>query len=126
MLRTLTALACLTVLAVGVGCGESDEQQVRSAVEDFTLVKETGDYGTACDVMTLRFRRQIGLRGDCEQALEEQLKQPPDRSYEIAEVRVRRNRAAVGLNVAQDEAPPSRLTYILKNLGDRWRIVGQR
>ncbi len=126
MRRSLTALAFLTAFAGAAGCGESDEQQVRSAVEDFTTVQETGEYGRACEVLTARFERQIGLHGDCESALRASLEAGPDRSYEIVDVRVHRNRAAVELNVSQGGEGPSRLTYILKDLEDRWRIVGQR
>ena len=121
-------VACVLAVAVGAGCGRTDQEQVREVTEDYIDAIAKGDFGGACDLFTDEYRSELGGEAGCARAQADQFASPQGSApkLEIADVRVKGDRANVGLEISRD-GPPSPLSLLMvKEDDDRWRIRGQQ
>ena len=125
---TLTALACAVAVALGSGCGQTDQEQARKATEDYIQAISRGNYAAACELFTAGYRAELGGEAGCARAQADQFTgpqgNPPDLA--IATVRVMGDRANVALNVSRDGPPSPLLLLMVNEGGDEWRIRGQQ
>jgi ketosteroid isomerase-like protein len=126
--RMLLTLAVVAVLPLGA-CGGSDEDDVRSASEDFVSAFKDENWGEVCSLMTDKSKVQleragkaIGADGGCEDVWEKASKLVDDRAkeqledFEIESVKVDGDRATV--TTAEAQGSP---TQLRKEDGE-WRV----
>ncbi len=95
----LVAVVCLAALT---GCGESDEDKVASAVEEFYLAAATGDGETACDHLSRLASPMQGGYARCVRVIEsgvlyDATMKEQFRNVEAGEVNIEGDRAEVSL-----------------------------
>ncbi len=132
--RTLTILLAVAVVLAGCGGDEgaeddSEEAQVRQALEDFSAANLEGDWKAACDLMTGQLRRDLaevgaarGEPGGCEATLrtgvgevsEAQLRRDFE-DVEVTEVKVNERQLTATAKVNGE------ITKLVKNV-DGWRV----
>lgn len=130
-MRTL-GLVCLTTACVfSVGCGASDEEEIRSAVRDFTFGIIDGNWERVCDVMTED--AQASLRtadmpnASCEESLNVAYRLPEsDRrrlraGYDFAVIKIEVNGDRATVQLKEAITPDGRPVANLRN-EDGWRI----
>lgn len=117
-------IALLAVAALLVGCGgggDSEEDQVRQALEDFAAANLEGDWKAACDLMTGQLRRDLaavgaarGEEGGCEATLRTGV-------GEVSEAQRRRD--FEDIEVTEIKVNERQLTATAKVNGDVTRLV---
>jgi hypothetical protein len=123
---------CSVVLgmAAAVGCGASDEEQVRSTVEDYVEAVVDGDGDRACELMTGRARRAAlaaaaltggggcaGVMGRLSEFYDDgELRAM--REFEIEAVRIEGDRAEVTVSEALDDGEET----VLRKVEGEWLI----
>jgi ketosteroid isomerase-like protein len=122
------ALACAVSIAIGTGCGQTDQEQVREVTEDYIGAISKQDFAAACELFTDEYRTELGGDSGCARAQADQFTGPQGTSpeLEIAGVRVRGDRANVALNVSRDGSPSPLALLMVAEDDDRWRIRGQQ
>jgi len=126
---SFTLVACAISVTLGTGCGQTDQEQVREATEDYIDAISKGDFAAACELFTAEYRAELGGDAGCARAQADQFAGPPGSTanLEIAAVRVKGDRANVAMNVHRDSGSPSPLALLMVNeADDRWRIRGQQ
>ena len=127
-LRLLLTMAVVLVLPL-VACGVSDEDDVRSASEDFVAAFKDENWAEVCSLLTERSKVQVEragkvlqAEGGCEEVWEKTFKLIDDKAkqrledFEIESVKVEGDRATV--TSAQAKGDPARLR---KEDGE-WRL----
>jgi len=73
-MRIRTAAPILAIVAAlgAAGCGSSDEDSVKSAIEDYNTAIADKDAGKACDLLSADAKKQIG-GASCEKTVEQGL-----------------------------------------------------
>jgi hypothetical protein len=118
----LTAAVCLAALAVAIGCGQSDEQQARDAVQDYVDARVEGDYERECELYSDSYKEQLGVDGNCPEFVKEAASGGPPSELEIVDVRVNGDKANADLDATGESGAPIRIGLQLEREGDEWRI----
>ena len=122
--RTITALVCAAALAVGAGCGETDQEQAREVVQDYVDARNDGDFELVCDLYSDSFKQELAIGENCPAFVEEQTSGAGG-ELSVVDVRVRDDRATADLDVSQGSEGPSRVALVLEREDDgEWKITG--
>jgi ketosteroid isomerase-like protein len=122
MCRILTALVCAAALAGAVGCGQSDQQQARDAVEDYADARNSGDFERVCELLSDSFKQTAAIGQNCPAFVQEQTSGASG-EFKVVQVSVNDDNATATLDVEQGSDGPSRVQLRLVRQGDDWRIT---
>src|SRR5262245_33531596 len=125
----LSGVACVAALALGAGCGQTDQEKVREVTDDYAQAISKGDYSGACKLFTAEYLAELEGPAGCERAQRDQFAGPggATATVEVAVVRVNGDRGNVTVNVTREGGSPSPLTLLtVKEDDDQWRIRGQQ
>lgn len=129
----VTSAVTLALAALAIGCGggddDSEEDQVRSALEDFASANLDGDWAAACDALTTEVKegldavgRNRGVEGGCEETLKTGVGELPQEQLkkEFEDIEV----TAIKVNERQltATAKVNGQTTSLSKGGDQWLI----
>jgi hypothetical protein len=132
MRRSVGLVTAVVLALAGCGGGESDEEQVRSATEDFVSAFQDEDWDQVCDLMTSEAKTAIlqagvflgGADGGCEGSMEafNGLLDAGDReeleNFEIETVEIDGDRASVtDTSTGGDNGPTE-----LRKKGGEWLV----
>jgi hypothetical protein len=120
--RSITAAICTFLVVAGVGCGQSDQEEAREAVQDYVDASNGDDYERVCELYADSFKEELGAT-DCPAFVEEQTS-GLDGEIEIVSVRVRDERAIAELDAAGESGAPTRIGLILEQEDGDWLITG--
>ena len=123
MPRSITAAICAVLLVAGAGCGQSDQEQAREAVQDYVDASNGDDYERICELYSDSFKQQLGAT-DCPAFVEEQTSGLDAGDLEIVSVRVRDERAIAELDAAGESGAPTRIGLVLEQEDGEWLITG--
>jgi hypothetical protein len=121
--RSITAAICAVLLVAGAGCGQSDQEQAREAVQDYVDASNGDDYERICELYSDSFKQQLGAT-DCPTFVEEQTSGLDAGDLEIVSVRVRDERAIAELDAAGESGAPTRIGLVLEQEDGEWLITG--
>jgi ketosteroid isomerase-like protein len=124
MRAALTSLACALAVVVAVGCGESDQEQARDAVQDYVDAVGEQDYDAVCDLYSDSFKQQLAVGDNCAAFVQEQTSGGPTQELEVVDVRVNGEKATADLDAANEAGGPSRITLQLEEQDGDWKISG--
>lgn len=125
MLRSLTALICTAALIVLTGCGESEQEQAREAVQGYVDAQNDDDFDAVCDLYSDAFKAQLGITAEACPAFVEEQSSGAATSFELAGVNVNGDTATADIDATtEDGAGPSRLTVLLAREDGEWVITG--
>ena len=110
------------------GCGQSEQERARKVVENYIQTVDRRDFDGTCELLTARYRRQLGGTAGC---IRSQLAQfgPENARVElqIASVGVNGSRGDAGLTLSREGSDSAPYTLLLvRNREDRWRIRAQQ
>jgi len=119
-------LAALVAVAALGGCGgPTDEEQVRSVVDDLGKATAAKDYQALCDHILapklIAKVKQIGL--PCEVALQRGLGDVKEPSVTVGNITVKGDTATAEVRTVAQGQAPSRDTLELVRVDDAWRIA---
>lgn len=125
MARLLTALACVAAIAVGAGCGESDQEQAREAVQDYVQARGDEDHEAVCELFSDSFKEELAV-DDCAGFVQEQSSGADgEEELEVIDVHVNDDKATANIDVIRGtEGGPVRIGLLLEREDDEWRITG--
>ena len=122
----LPAVALLVALALA-GCGDSgpsDEQQIRSTLDQFAQATAAKDYGELCQKVfapkLVETLEQIGL--PCEQALRKGFEGVKEPQISVGKVTVDGDNAKAEVRSSAEGQKPSQDTVELARVNGAWRI----
>ena len=125
MLRSLTALLCAAALVALAGCGESEQEQAREAVQGYVDAQNDDDFGAVCDLYSDAFKAQLGITSEACPAFVEEQSSGAATSFELVGVNVNEDVATADIDAtSEDGAGPSRLTITLAREDGDWEITG--
>jgi uncharacterized protein DUF4878 len=101
LLKLTVLLAALAGVLAFTGCGDSDEDQIKSNVEDLVQALADGDGAAACELITSDQRDEIG-EGENQSCEDYVAGQSAD--LDDAEKEALRNTEVVGVKIEGDEA----------------------
>ena len=101
LLELTVLLAALAGVLAFTGCGDSDEDQIKSNVEDLVQALADGDGAAACELITSDQRDEIG-EGENQSCEDYVAGQSAD--LDDAEKEALRNTEVVGVKIEGDEA----------------------
>jgi hypothetical protein len=118
-------LLAVALVAFAAGCGgPTDEEQVRSVVDQLGKATAAKDYQALCDHILapklIEQVKQIGL--PCEVALQRGLGDVKHPKLTIGKVAVKEDTATAEIRTVADGQAPSRDTLELVRVKDDWRI----
>jgi ketosteroid isomerase-like protein len=120
---SFVAVTCALAL-VAAGCGESDQEQARDAVQDYVDAVGAQDYDAVCDLYSDSFKDELAVGENCAAFVQEQTSGGPPQELEVVDVRVNGDKATADLDASNEAGGPSRITLQLERDGDDWRISG--
>jgi hypothetical protein len=121
--RSITAAICASLLLAGAGCGQSDQEKARDAVQDYVDARNDEDFERVCELYADSFKRELGA-DDCPAFVEEQTAGVETGDLEIVSVRVRDERAIAELDAAGESGAPTRIGLVLEEEDGEWLITG--
>ena len=125
MLRPLTALICAAALVALAGCGESEQEQAREAVQGYVDAQNDDDFEAVCDLYSDAFKAQLGVTAEACPAFVEEQSSGAATSFELVGVNVNDDTATADIDAtSEDGAGPSRLTVLLAREDGEWVITG--
>jgi hypothetical protein len=118
-------LAALLAVLVVAGCGgPTDEEQVRSVVDDLGEATASKDYQALCDRILapklVEQVKQIGL--PCEVALQRGLGDVKNPKLTVGTITVKDDTATAEIRTVADGQAPSRDTLELVRVKDAWKV----
>lgn len=124
MPRSVTALICACLLAFAAGCGESDEEKAREAVQDYVEASNGDDFDRVCELYSDEYKEQLGIDENCAGFVEEQ-SSGVEQELELVEVRVDGDRGSAEVDaVREEEGGPARIHLLLSKSDGEWEISG--
>lgn len=125
MLRSLTALLCAAALVALAGCGESEQEQAREAVQGYVDAQNGDDFEAVCDLYSDAFKAQLGVTPEACPAFVQEQSSGAATSFELVGVNVNGDTATADIDaMSEDGAGPSRLTVTLAREDGEWEITG--
>jgi hypothetical protein len=122
--RRLVLLALLCAVA---GCGDSgpsDEEQVRSTLNEFGRATSARDYQALCDKVFAKQLTdklsQVGL--PCEVAMQQSFEGVEDPRLTIGKITVGEDTAKAEVRTSAKGQQPSQDTVELRRVDDEWRV----
>ena len=88
MLRSLTALICAAAFIALTGCGESEQEQAREAVQGYVDAQNDDDFEAVCDLYSDAFKAQLGITAEACPAFVEEQSSGAATSFELVGVNV--------------------------------------
>jgi Putative lumazine-binding len=123
--RTPIAIACaLTLALTGLGCGRSDERDVRDTLDAFAEATRQKDYQRLCDeLFSAKLVAEVRQTVPCEVALQNSsLDDARDPKLTIRTVKVDGDRATAEVSTsAANQRPSTDTVQLVREDGD-WRI----
>ena len=118
-------LAVLLALVAVAGCGgPTDEEQVRSVVDDLGKATAAKDYQALCDRILapklVEQVKQIGL--PCEVALQRGLGDVKNPKLTVGKITVSDDKATAEIRTVAEGQAPSRDTLELVRVKDAWKV----
>jgi hypothetical protein len=122
--RAAVALGALALVAGAVGCGGSDEDQVRDTLATFEKATAAHDYKTLCTkVLAKQLVQRLSNVGlPCDVALQRGLAGVTSPQLTVLRVKVRGDVALAVVRSAAAGQPTSRDTIRLVREGGDWRV----
>ncbi|MGI8632599.1 MAG: Rv0361 family membrane protein [Solirubrobacterales bacterium] len=114
---------CVLIVA---GCGEGDEDKIRSAVEDFVAASNDRDFKKVCELFGADTRKQLEQQGgkDCQKLLEDAaVDDAPKIEATIQTVTVDGDRATVDARLKTGDQPEQPQRLDLRKEGEDWKLV---
>jgi len=125
VLRSLTALLCADALVALAGCGESEQEQAREAVQGYVDAQNGDDFEAVCDLYSDAFKAQLGVTPEACPAFVQEQSSGAATSFELVGVNVNGDTATADIDaMSEDGAGPSRLTVTLAREDGEWVITG--
>ena len=125
MLRSLTALLCAAALVALAGCGESEQEQAREAVQGYVDAQNDDDFEAVCDLYSDALKAQFGVTPEACPAFVQEQSSGAATSFELVGVNVNGDTATADIDaMSEDGAGPSRLTVTLAREDGEWEITG--
>jgi hypothetical protein len=121
--RSVTAALCVVLVVAGAGCGQSDQEKARDAVQDYVDARNDEDFERVCELYADSFKEQLGA-DDCPAFVEEQTAGLEAQDLEIVSVRVNEERAIAELDAAGESGAPTRIGLVLEEQDGDWKITG--
>jgi hypothetical protein len=119
-------LLALAVAALALGCGrESEEDQVRTTLDEFAAATANKDYQALCDeLFATKLVEEVRQTVACELALKNSdLARAQKPKLEVLRVKVDGEKATADVRTSAANQRPSRDTVELIREGDDWRII---
>ena len=108
----------------GAGCGQSDQEQAREAVQEYVDARNSGDFEGECDLYSDEFKEQLGAT-DCPAFVEEQTSGADfEQSLELVSVRVKDDSATAELDAAAEGGGTTRAILVLERQDGDWLVTG--
>lgn len=123
MPRSVTAALCAALLVAGAGCGQSEQEQAREAVQEYVDARNSQDFEAECELYSEEFKRQLGAT-DCPAFVEEASSGAAVGDLTIVSVRVRGDRATTELDLIGESGAPTRVVLTLERQDGDWKITG--
>ena len=119
------AAACAVLGGALVGCGQSDEEEVASTLDDFAEAIREKDYQALCDDLfaddLVEQVRSVGL--PCEVALRQGLGEVRGPTLTVGEVEVSQDAALAEVRTGAQGQQPSQDTVRLVREDGEWRVA---
>ena len=120
LLKLTVLLAALAGVLAFTGCGDSDEDQIKSNVEDLVQALADGDGAAACELITSDQRDEIG-EGENQSCEDYVAGQSAD--LDDAEKEALRNTEVLGVKIEGDEAGLGALVAAARSVLGGWRTA---
>jgi ketosteroid isomerase-like protein len=125
VVRPLTLLICTVALLGLAGCGESDQEKAREAVQNYVDASNDGDAQKVCDLYSAAYKAQLGVTDEACPAFVEEQSSGAATTFELVGVNVKGDTAFADIDAtSEDGTGPSRLSVTLALDDGEWEITG--
>ena len=124
MPRSVIAAFCTALLVAGAGCGQSEQEQAREAVQEYIDARNSADFEAECDLYSEEFKKEVGAT-DCPAFIEEQTTGAGVQGdLELVSVRVKDDRATAEVDLTGESGAPTRVVLKLERQDGDWKVTG--